>query len=189
MSELNNRSDLLQQLQKLRFEKELLEKHVFLLNDCLSVEELKAKIFDLERKQETLVEMEDMIDKLRVQIEPLNYLKSILENKLVIENKFNKIENSKLDVCKTSTRYKYLQSQNIQSIPTDLIKTNTVSSQKLNDKHFGTTQTLSVSNTRSFVNDGSLDECMQLLDQYDIVTDQEMLNFSEEVSMVKHIFI
>jgi len=187
MSELNNQIDLLQQLKKLRSEKELLEKHVFLLNNCLSVEELKAKISDLERKQETLVEMEDMIDKLRVEIEPLNYLKSILENKLVIENEFNEIENSRLDVYKTSARYKYLQSQNIQSNPTDLIKTNSVSSQKFNEKHFDTTQTHSISSTRSFVNDGSLDECMQLLDQYDIVTDQEMLNFSE-VSMVKHIF-
>lgn len=56
----------------------------------------------------------------------------------------------------------------------------------MNEKHFGTIQSSSKSNSGSTVNDGNLDECMQLLDQYDIVTTQEMLNFSEKVIVVKH---
>jgi len=127
MSESNNQNDLLEQLKTLRDEKELLEKHVFVLNDCLSVEELKTKISDLEKKREMLITLEDLIKRLRVEVEPLNYLKSILDNKLVnqSESELNKIENYKFDMDFLNTDSagcKYLHFQSIQSVPTNSIK-------------------------------------------------------------------
>lgn len=238
-SELKNQNDLLQQLKSLRAEKELLEKHVFVLNECLSVEELKAKISNLEKKKEMLGSLENVIGRLRAEIEPLKYLKSILKTKLSDENKIqsNNIGSelcTDLEVCAEIEPLKYLKtilktkpdvenkiqtnnvesklsidleanvpkfdmeffnntsidvqiaqpvesktfiSQSAQNIPTDSDTIDLVSYPKL--------PMPSKSNSVSTKNDGSLDECMQLLDQYDVVTDQEILNFpTEEVSIV-----
>lgn len=249
-SELKNQNDLLQQLKSLRAEKELLEKHVFVLNDCLSVEELKAKITNLEKKKEMLVSLENVIGRLRSEIEPLKYLKSILKTKLGDENKIqsnnigfeldeglleahaeieplkylntilktksdveNKIQSNnngsescidtrfyvpKLDFKlrnNSSVDVQLVQPKSTTFIPQ--ISQNTLNHSgnynldlypKLNSvKLIDTFQTPipSKSNSVSTINDGSLDECMQLLDQYDVVTDQEILNFpTEEVSIV-----
>lgn len=188
MSESKNQDDLLQQLQLLRAEKELLEKHVFVLNECLSVAELKTKISRLENKREMLVSLENLIERIRTEIEPLSYLKSILKNKLEVENQiYNNESNSNIKSKKMSTfdmdytsiiDCKSLQSQSNSKISSN---TNSVSSQKLNDQLLDTNQTPCNSNLSSIVNDGSIDECMLLLDQYDVVTEQEMLNFSKEV--------
>jgi len=238
-SELKNQNDLLQQLKSLRAEKELLEKHVFVLNECLSVEELKAKISNLEKKKEMLGSLENVIGRLRAEIEPLKYLKSILKTKLSDENKIQSSNIgselcTNLEVCAEIEPLKYLKtilktkpdvenkiqtnnvgselsidleanvpkfdmkfcnntsidvqvaqpvesktfiSQSTQNIPTDSDTIDLVSYPKL--------PMSSKSNSVSTKNDGSLDECMQLLDQYDVVTDQEILNFpTEEVSIV-----
>jgi len=249
-SELKNQNDLLQQLKSLRAEKELLEKHVFVLNECLSVEELKTKISDLEKKKEMLASLENVIGRLRSEIEPLKYLKSILKTKLGDENKIqssnigSELVEELLEARAESEPLKYLntilktksdvenniQSNNIGSkscidagfyVPKLNFKLHNDSSDdvqlgqpkattfipqiaqntpthsgtqkldfypKLNNVNLiDTSQTPipSKSNSISTVNDGSLDECIQLLDQYDVVTDQEILNFpTEEVSIV-----
>lgn len=198
MSESKYQNDLLQQLKTLRAEKELLEKHVFVLNECLSVEELKTKIFNLEKKQEMLVSLENLIERLRTETEPLHYLKSILKKKLEVENQINSIESEpsvnlkqgipKFDVNTSITGCKSLQSQSVQITSNNSTKTDLVSSQKLNDQLLDIIQTPCNSNKGSTDNDGSLDECISLLDQYDVVTDQEMMNFPEEVRKVKHCF-
>jgi len=245
-SELKNQNDLLQQLKSLRAEKELLEKHVFVLNECLSVEELKAKISNLEKKKEMLGSLENVIERLRAEIEPLKYLKSVLKTKLGDDNKMqsknigselcidleehveieplkylktvlktkpdveNKIQSNNIwselsidlepNVPKCETKFcnntsidvkveqpvgsKTFFSPSVENIPTDLS-----SHTKVNNELIGTFQTpmpsKSKSNSVSTVNDGSLDECMQLLDQYDIVTDQEILNCPSEKNNLK----
>ncbi|XP_027837567.2 probable ATP-dependent RNA helicase DDX6 [Aphis gossypii] len=234
-SELKNQNDLLQQLKSLRAEKELLEKHVFVLNECLSVEELKAKISNLEKKKEMLGSLENVIGRLRAEIEPLKYLKSILKTKLSDENKIQSSNIgselcTNLEVCAEIEPLKYLKtkpdvenkiqtnnvgselsidleanvpkfdmefcnntsidvqvaqpvesktfiSQSTQNIPTESDTIDLVSYPKL--------PMSSKSNSVSTKNDGSLDECMQLLDQYDVVTDQEILNFPTEDNILK----
>lgn len=201
MSELKNQNDLLQQLKTLQAEKELLEKHVFVLNECLSVEELKTKISNLEEKQEMLVRLENLIERLRTETEPLSYLKSILKNKVEMENQINSIEskpniNLKKNIPKFDMNYlntsiadcKSIQPQSVQITSNNSFKTDLISSQKLNDQLLDTIQTPCDSNKGSIVNDGSLDECTSILDQYDVVTDLEMINFSEEVRKVKYFF-
>jgi len=244
-SELKNQDDLLQQLKSLRAEKELLEKHVFVLNECLSVEELKTKISNLEKKKEMLVSLENVIGRLRSEIEPLKYLKSILKTKLDDENQiqsnnvrsellkglleeraeieplkylstilktksdvenniqsnnigsescidtgfyFPKPNNSSVDVQLVQQESTTFIPQIAQNTPTHSGKYKLDLNPKLNNVNLiDTFQTPipSKSNSVSTVNDGSLDECMQLLDQYDVVTDQEILNFpTEEVSIV-----
>lgn len=246
-SELKNQDDLLQQLKSLRAEKELLEKHVFVLNECLSVEELKTKISNLEKKKEMLVSLENVIGRLRSEIEPLKYLKSILKTKLGDENKIqsnnigSELDEGLLEAHTEIEPLKYLntisktksdvenkiQSNNIgsescidmgfyvpkldfklrknssvdvqlvqpesttyipqisQDTPTNSGNYNLDLYPKLNNDVNLQTPILSKSNSVSTINDGSLDDSMQLLDQYDVVTDQEILNFpTEEVSIV-----
>jgi hypothetical protein len=171
----------------LRAEKELLEKHVFVLNECLSIDELRAKISDLEKKKEMISSLEKLIAKLRAEIEPLKYLKSILENKLEFEDQKNNFRSQscidlKPNVFKFDTNIsKTSLSQMTHNIPTESIKKESVSSQKLYDVLSDTNKILS--NTASVVTNNSIDECMQFLEQYDVVTDQEILNFSEEVGL------
>lgn len=169
-SEIKNQNDLLQQLKSLRAEKELLEKHVFLLNECLSVEELKAKISNLEKKKEMLASLETVINRLKTEVEPLGYLKSILENKeshtnqngsescIKLESSFSNIG---MESINASTNF------NTQKIPAASNKTQKFPSLQL-DKFTDTIQTVTNSVdklTKSIVNDGIIDECMQLLDQ------------------------
>ncbi|XP_060850865.1 uncharacterized protein LOC132929499 [Rhopalosiphum padi] len=210
-SELKNQNDLLQQLKSLRAEKELLEKHVFVLNECLSVEELKTKISNLEKKKEMLGSLENVIERLRAEVEPLKYLKSVLKTKLGDENKMQSkniwsselsfdlepnvpkyekkiCNNTSVDVqVEQPVGSKTFISQSVEDIPTNLVKTDLNSYSKFNNELIGTFQTPmpSKSNSVSTVNDGSLDECIQLLDQYDIVTDQEILNYPTEENNLK----
>lgn len=193
-SNTENQNELLQQLQKLRAEKELLEKQVIVLNECLSVDELKSKIYNLEKKKEMLLSLENMIRKLRVEIEPLKYLKSILENKLINENQTNVTDESYIDLIQNVSKLNIelnnikteCKTQQTQNTPVDSTKTVLVQSQILQDEILDTKQTTtSNSNSMSIINDGSIDECVQLLDQYDVVTDQEIVNFSNEVSILR----
>lgn len=197
-SELENQDHLIQQLKKLRAENKLLEKHVFVLNECLSVNELKEKISILEKKKEKINSLEEMIGRLRAEIEPLKYLKSILENKLINENKAIINKSLKIidlkPVCtgnlnELKTECKNSQSQYLKTIPTNSTNTDSVSSEKSYDLLNTHNNLNAISNAMSSVNDSSLDECMQLLDQYDVVTDLEISNFPDEVSIVKQFYL
>jgi len=186
-SNLRNQDDLLQQLETLRAEKDLLEKHVFVLNECLSVEELKSKIADLEIKKKSLISLESMIERIRAEIEPLKYLKSILEKKITTEKQANQLDidfKSSISILtsNTSENLKSLLQQSTQNIPNESIQRNSVSSQEINYKPLDAVQIPDTSNS-------VYDECLQLLDQYDIVTDQDMLNLPEEVSRVQLLII
>ncbi|CAI6364390.1 unnamed protein product [Macrosiphum euphorbiae] len=233
-SELKNQNDLLEQLKSLRSEKELLEKHVFVLNECLSVEELKTKISSLEKKKEMLVSLEGVIGRLRSEIEPLKYLKSVLKTKLGDESKIqsNNIGSESVEetlearaesklrkqinaVLKYHSDFENNTQSNVGSeccidtgfyVPKIDFKLYNDSSVDVQPKstHSGNFKLdiypklkdvnlidafqkpiPSKSNSVSTVNDGSLDECMQLLDQYDVVTDQEILNFPTEENDLK----
>lgn len=96
---------LFQKLKVLEAEKELLEKHVGVLNGCLSVEELRAKIRTLEKKEELLVQMETIMGKLRLEVEPLKYLNSVLEKKLTAMNQCttNSIVSGSSEGCKSNS--------------------------------------------------------------------------------------
>lgn len=194
---LKDQEDLQQQLKLLRAEKELLEKHVFVLNECLSVEELKIKIADIEKKKEMLNSLEKLIEKLRKEIEPLTFLKSILNKKLTDENETNIKElNSFIDLNSNTPKVDKGFSQTpevntslpLQSLQTinNMAKTDSFPKRKINDDELSMTnqtQNPNKSHSVSSVNDNSIDEYMQLLDQYDVVTAQEVLNFPEYVSM------
>lgn len=219
-SESIDQNDILQQLKTLRAQKEFLEKRMFVLNECLSSEELKTQISNLEKKKELIIVLENAIKQLRTEIEPLQFLKSILEDKLKIENQTNKI-GSKSSNDKELYRSKSTTLNNINELDSliPLLKlTDAEVLKSLNSTAknvFGSTQTLlndkaeseaksnSVflsqelidaddlfSSTQTPVKvksvsseNNSIDECMQLLDQYDIVSDQEVINILNEVCM------
>lgn len=204
---LKDQDDLLEQLKLLRAEKELLEKHVFVLNECLSVEELKIKIADIEKKKEMLTSLEKLIEKLRKEIEPLTFLKSILNKKLTDENETNikelksfidlnsntpKVDKDFSQTSKVNEDFSQISEVNtslpLQSLQTinNMAKTDSFPKQKISyDELSMTNQTQNPNKSYSVssVNDNSIDEYMQLLDQYDIVTVQEVLNVPEDVSI------
>lgn len=204
---LKDQDDLLEQLKLLRAEKELLEKHVFVLNECLSVEELKIKIADIEKKKEMLISLEKLIEKLRKEIEPLTFLKSILNKKLTDENETNikelksfidlnsntpKVDKDFSQTSKVNEDFSQISEVNtslpLQSLQTinNMAKTDSFPKQKISyDELSMTNQTQNPNKSYSVssVNDNSIDEYMQLLDQYDIVTVQEVLNVPEDVSI------
>lgn len=187
-----NQNVLLEQLKQLQAEKASLEKHVFMLNECLSVDELKDKIKHLEKKQEMLVKLEKYIGRLRNQVEPLKYLKMTLETKLLFEGQLNQCQSKsfneskpmdsesdsdlmKLNIFKSLPVSKSLHSESTQKVYPVLTNSDVRHLMDLNQ----TVPTPSSTNSMSIVNDESLDEATQLLEQYDVVTDQEILNFSE----------
>lgn len=187
--ESNNREgDMLQELEKLRLEKQLLLKHVFVLNDCLSTDELKRKISDLEKKEEMLISLKGVVERLRVETEPLNYLKSVLEKKISAANEA-KITGSEslldlqpivpeidLNLFNLPTDCKSSPSQSTQSIP-EQTKIDLTSSIKNNE----------IKNLLASAEEGhfgNIDEYTQLMEQYDVVTIEEILKEIKDVGIL-----
>lgn len=193
-SELKSKSKLLQELKVLKTEKTTLEKYVLFLIECITIEELEKKISDLEKKNKTIVLLENLMERLRAETEPINFLKKTLETKLSFENLNNQSQlkslneskpcDFKLDTDDINMNFikkllvsKILQSQCIQNISTDSSKSDFVSIQKLCDNL--TDVVPSIPNSISIVNDKSFYGASLLLEKYDVVTNQEILNFSE----------
>lgn len=187
--ESNNREgDMLQELEKLRLEKQLLLKHVFVLNDCLSTDELKRKISDLEKKEEMLISLKGVVERLRVETEPLNYLKSVLEKKISAANEA-KITGSEslldlqpivpeidLNLFNLPTDCKSSPSQSTPSIP-EQTKIDLTSSIKNNE----------IKNLLASAEEGhfgNIDEYTQLMEQYDVVTIEEILKEIKDVGIL-----
>lgn len=153
----------------------------------------------MKKKKKAIVVLENLKERLRAEIEPINYLKMTLETKLSFENLNNQSQpkslntkskscGSKLDTdtCDTDMNIdfikkilvsKILQSQSTQNISTNLSKPDFISKQKLYDNL--TDIVSSIPNSIPIVNDEHFSEDSLLLEQYDIVTNQEILNFSE----------
>lgn len=77
-------SQLSEQIEKLFVEKQKLEDKINVLNECLSLEKVKEKIFQLENKQKILTTLETMVNNLKVEIKPLDYLKQLLQRELMV---------------------------------------------------------------------------------------------------------
>ncbi|VVC44474.1 Helicase, C-terminal,Helicase superfamily 1/2, ATP-binding domain,P-loop containing nucleoside [Cinara cedri] len=87
-SEINKnvqkQSQLSEQIEKLLAEKKILEDKISVLNECLSLEKVQKKIFQLENKQKILTTLESMVNSLKVEIKPLDYLKQLLSRELMV---------------------------------------------------------------------------------------------------------
>lgn len=77
------------QVLELCAEKRILESKIGVLNECLSLEKVKKKISDLENKQKILNTLENMVCKLKTDIEPLTYLKQVLQRQLMVSTLSN----------------------------------------------------------------------------------------------------
>lgn len=151
MEKENKKNDnlLLKQLKIQYADEKKFENYVGILQDCLSVDELKAKISILEEKLTLLNLLTNMTEKLHAEIEPLNCLKLILKTKLAaknqtLENKsdgaidlkelISKVNKDHFNVQNTSTELKSSSPQNIKKIATDTTIYNLIS-HKLHDEH------------------------------------------------------
>lgn len=75
---------LQKQIEELFTEKKILQNKICVLNECLSLEKVKQKISELENKQKILTSLEIMVDKLKTDIKPLDYLKQVLQRQLMV---------------------------------------------------------------------------------------------------------
>lgn len=60
------------------------QKTVRILSECVSIENLEKKVSELENKQRTLEKFESIVRKLRAEIQPLNFLRELLEKKRMV---------------------------------------------------------------------------------------------------------
>ncbi|XP_025409565.1 pre-mRNA-processing ATP-dependent RNA helicase prp11-like isoform X1 [Sipha flava] len=77
-------NQLQNQIDELFAEKKVLQNKIDLLNECLSFDKIKRKISELENKQKILTSLESIINNLKNEIKPLEYLKHILHRQLMV---------------------------------------------------------------------------------------------------------
>ncbi|XP_026822523.1 protein PFC0760c-like [Rhopalosiphum maidis] len=75
---------LQEQIKELFAEKKMLQNQICVLNECLSLEKVNRKISELENKQKILTSLESMVNNLRTDIKPLEYLKQVLQRQLMV---------------------------------------------------------------------------------------------------------
>jgi len=102
---VKKQNQLQEQINELFAEKQILESTISVLSECLSIEKVRQKISDLENKQKILSSLESMINKLKTDIKPLEYLKQILQKQLSLQSAdYSKINDTKdLECSQIST--------------------------------------------------------------------------------------
>lgn len=83
-------------IEELFAEKKTLQNKIDLLYECLSFDKIKRKISELENKQKILTSLESIVNNLKNEIKPLDYLKQILHRQLMIST----LNNNDLDIQK-----------------------------------------------------------------------------------------
>jgi len=76
-------NELQEKIKELFAENKVLQYRMSVLSECLSLEKVKRKIFELEDKQNMLKSLESMINKLKTDVKPLEYLKHTLQQKFM----------------------------------------------------------------------------------------------------------
>ncbi|XP_015379167.1 PREDICTED: putative leucine-rich repeat-containing protein DDB_G0290503 isoform X2 [Diuraphis noxia] len=91
--------ELKESIKTLTFEKNALENHNHTLieNETLLTDKLNDALTHLDKKQETLSELETLGVKLRAEIQPLVYMKDVLEKKISAFKDCNKIQSERID--------------------------------------------------------------------------------------------
>lgn len=74
------------QIEELLAEKKMLQNRINVLNECLSYKQIKQKIFEFETKQSILKSLEDIVNQMKTEIKPLDYLKQLLQKKLIVSS-------------------------------------------------------------------------------------------------------
>lgn len=81
---VKKQAQLQEQIKELFAEKKILHDQICVLKECLSLEKVNRKISDLENKQKILTSLESMVNNLRTDIKPLEYLKQVLQRQLMV---------------------------------------------------------------------------------------------------------
>lgn len=80
---------LQEKIEELFAENKILKNNLSVLCECLSLEKIKRKIFELENKQKLLNSLESMITKLQADVKPLEYLKQTLQKQFMVSTVSN----------------------------------------------------------------------------------------------------
>ncbi|XP_060862673.1 uncharacterized protein LOC132939499 [Metopolophium dirhodum] len=139
---------LQEQIKELFAEKKMLQDQICVLNECLSLEKVNRKISDLENKQKILTSLESMVNNLRTDIKPLDYLKQVLQRQLMVST----IPNNDLNI----------------------------EERKCSESSLLTPSSICAIETLDSLSDVSSEESIMILSDYDVVSDEEVLNNSEK---------
>ncbi|XP_022179544.1 uncharacterized protein LOC111040098 isoform X2 [Myzus persicae] len=139
---------LQKQIEELFAEKKMLQDQICVLNECLSLEKVNRKISDLENKQKILTSLESMVNNLRTDIKPLEYLKQVLQRQLMVST----LPNNDLNI----------------------------EDRKCSESSLLTSNSICAIETLDSLSDVSSEESIMILSDYDVVSDEELLNYSEK---------
>ncbi|XP_050520120.1 eukaryotic initiation factor 4A-III-like isoform X1 [Daktulosphaira vitifoliae] len=173
------KQNLEDQIKTLVMEKDLLKKQLNVLNECLSIEELKNKIEDLEMKMKTIALLENMIKQLRQDVEPLNYLKSILKEKN-LDKKNSECTSKNKSINETNEVL--LKQPELFTLMNSLGESDVLLNQNFNEKSTMIDTLNKIFEEPVDVPDEnkSLDGSIHLLDQYDMLSEEDFLNVVPE---------
>lgn len=79
-------NQLQEQVKELFAKNNILENKITVLSECLSLDKIKKKVFELENKQKLLASLESMVSKLKTDVKQLDYLKQILQRQLELSS-------------------------------------------------------------------------------------------------------
>ncbi|XP_050520122.1 eukaryotic initiation factor 4A-III-like isoform X2 [Daktulosphaira vitifoliae] len=175
------KQNLEDQIKTLVMEKDLLKKQLNVLNECLSIEELKNKIEDLEMKMKTIALLENMIKQLRQDVEPLNYLKSILKEKN-LDKKNSECTSKNKSINETNEVL--LKQPELFTLMNSLGESDVLLNQNFNEKSTMIDTLNKIFEEPVDVPDEnkSLDGSIHLLDQYDMLSEEDFLNVVPEIN-------
>lgn len=83
---VTKQNQLEKQIEELFAERKMLRSRISILNECLSYEKIKQKICELENKQNILNSLESLVNQMRTEIKPLDYLKQLLQKQLIVSS-------------------------------------------------------------------------------------------------------
>lgn len=157
---VSKQNQLQEEIKVLLNDKKILQDKIKVLSECLSLKKVKQKIADLENKQKILTSLENMLDNLKSDIKPLEYLKQLLQNELMVTT----LSNSDFDVEKQN------------NLDTSLSTVNSACA-------IETLDSLSLSDVSS----ESSEESIIILSEYDVLSDDECLNDNTEKTPPKKV--
>lgn len=148
---VKKQNQLQEEIKVLLADKKILQDKIKVLSECLSLKKIKQKISDLENKQKILTSLESMLDNLKSDIKPLEYLKQLLHKELMVST----LSNNDFEIKKQNDFDVTLSTVNSECAIETLDSLNDASSE-------------------------SSDESIIILSEYDVLSDDECLNDNTE---------
>jgi len=174
--------ELKESIKKLNLENNALKEHNHTLveNETILTDKLNEALSNLDKKQETLAELETLGVKLRAEIQPLVYMKDILEKKISAIKDCNKIQLERIE-CLENTNGELLNECNhLKKNQKDLEEIKSLQQDNWTLKH----ELLNTEKFKVEVNE----KIEELINEYDVLKSKNLtlINDIENLKLDKH---